>query len=87
MYTKEDFINIYKDTTKENILNQFYYEHKKYIEVFNKLEEYIESEKTRLARECSNIYEDSLGNYRLVSEDIFNELDSILNKLKELDSE
>lgn len=38
---------------------------------------YLEDEKDRLARECSNIYEDSLGHTRLVNEDIFDEINDI----------
>ena len=45
---------------------------------------YLEDEKNRLARECSHIYEDSLGHTRLVNEDIFNEVDTILSKYKEI---
>lgn len=45
---------------------------------------YLEDEKDRLARECSNIYEDSLGKTRLVNEDIFNEVDKILSKYKSI---
>ena len=45
---------------------------------------YLENEKDRLARECSHIYEDSLGKTRLVNEDIFNEVDTILSKYKEI---
>ena len=41
---------------------------------------YLENEKDRLARECSNVYEDTLGKTRLVNEDIFNEVDTILSK-------
>ena len=44
--------------------------------------EYLENEKDRLARECSQIYEDSLGKTRLVNEDIFNEVNTILSKYK-----
>ena len=44
---------------------------------------YLEDEKDRLARECSQIYKDSLGKTRLVSEDIFNEVNEILQKYKE----
>lgn len=45
--------------------------------------EYLENEKDRLARECSRIYVDSLGKTRLVSEDIYDEVDKILSKYKE----
>ena len=45
---------------------------------------YLELEKDRLARECSNVYEDGLGRTRLVNEDIFNEIDNILQKYREI---
>lgn len=45
---------------------------------------YLEDEKDRLARETSNIYEDSLGKTRLVNEDIFNEVNKVLSKYKEI---
>lgn len=45
---------------------------------------YLEDEKDRLARECSNIYEDSLGHTRLVNADIFDEVNEILQKYKEI---
>ena len=45
---------------------------------------YLEDEKDRLARECSNIYEDSLGHTRLVNEDKFNEANDILQKYKSI---
>ena len=45
---------------------------------------YLEDEKDRLARECSNIYEDSLGHTRLVNEDIFDEVNDILQKYREI---
>ena len=50
-----------------------------------KLRSWLEEEKVRLARECSQIYEDSLGKTRLVNEDIFNELNNVLSKLNELE--
>ena len=45
---------------------------------------YLEDEKDRLARECSNIYEDSLGHPRLVNEDKFNEVNDILQKYRSI---
>lgn len=67
-----DFIN---QITKDN--KELKKQQKKFIE-------YLENEKYRLARECSQIYEDSLGKTRLVNEDIFNEVDKILSKYKEI---
>ena len=58
-------------STYEDLLNQ----QKEFID-------YLENEKDRLARECSHIYENSLGKTRLVNEDIFNEVDTILSKYK-----
>lgn len=52
--------------------------------VINELEKYLEEEQIRLARENSNIYEDSLGKTILVNDDIFNEITRIKDKLKEL---
>ena len=46
--------------------------------------DYLENEKDRLVRECSHIYEDSLGKTRLVNEDIFDEVDAILSKYKSI---
>ena len=46
--------------------------------------DYLENEKDRLIRECSHIYEDSLGKTRLVNEDIFDEVDAILSKYKSI---
>lgn len=45
---------------------------------------YLGNEKDRLVRECSQIYEDSLGKTRLVNEDIFNEVNDILQKYKSI---
>lgn len=62
-----------------------------YIEEIDKMKKqqkafikYLENEKDRLARECSNIYEDSLGKTKLVNEDIFNEINKISKKYKEI---
>lgn len=45
---------------------------------------YLEDEKDRLARECSNVYEDSLGHTKLVNKDIFDEINDVLQKYKEI---
>lgn len=44
--------------------------------------EWLESEKDRLAKECSHTYEDSLGRMLYVNEDIYNEVNKILSKYK-----
>lgn len=46
--------------------------------------EWLESEKNRLAKECSHTYEDSLGRMLYVNEDIYNEVNKILSKYKEI---
>ena len=43
---------------------------------------FLNEEQDRLARECSPIYEDSLGKTRLVNEDIYNEVSKILSKIE-----
>ena len=54
MVSKEEFNKVWKDSDKESILNQFYYEHielRKMIDNFNELEKWIdeESKKTILS--------------------------------------
>lgn len=61
-----------------------YEENTKLINQQKEFIDYLENEKDRLARECSQIYEDSLGHTRLVSEDIFDEVNDILQKYKEI---
>ena len=46
--------------------------------------EYLESEKDRLAQGCSHAYEDNLGKILYVNEDIYNEVNKILSKYKEI---
>lgn len=53
---------------------------------WNELKKFLEEEKDRLARECSQIYEDSLGKTKLVNEDIYNELKNISDKMQELEN-
>ena len=60
-----------------NLLYMFKNQQKEFIK-------YLEDEKDRLARECSNIYEDSLGHTRLVNEDKFNEVNDILQKYRSI---
>lgn len=59
-------------------------ENKKYKNQQKEFISYLENEKDRLARGCSHIYEDSLGKTRLVNEDIFDEIDNILQKYKSI---
>ena len=61
----------------KNVIDKYKNQQKEFIEC-------LENEKDRLARECSHIYEDSLGKTRFVNEDIFNEVDTILSKYKEI---
>ena len=55
------------------------------LEEKQELIEFLKEEQDRLARECSHIYEDSLGKTRLVSEDIYNEVSKILSKIEKSD--
>lgn len=60
-----------------NLLEMFKNQQKEFIE-------YLENEIKRLAKECSHTYEDSLGKLLYVNEDIFNEVNKILSKYKEI---
>ena len=55
------------------------------LEEKQELIDYLKEEQNRLARECSQIYEDSLGKTRLVNEDIYNEVSKILSKIEKSD--
>ena len=76
---KDVYIKQLKEEKQEwiNLLDMFKNQQKEFIK-------YLEDEKDRLARECSNIYEDSLGHTRLVNEDKFNEVNDILQKYKSI---
>lgn len=43
---------------------------------------FLKEEQDRLARETSAVYEDGLGKYRLVNEEIYNEVSKILSKIE-----
>lgn len=68
----------------ELLVGKLQQENDKLKEQQKKFIKYLEDELDRLARECSQIYEDSLGKTRLVNEDIFNEVNKILSKYKEI---
>lgn len=57
---------------------------KKYESQRKQFIKYLEEEKDNFVRGCSHVYEDSLGKTRLVNEDIFDEIDNILQKYKEI---
>ena len=63
------------ETTDEDLKNEN--QQKEFIE-------YLENEKNRLAKECSYTYEGSLGKLLYVNENIFNEVNRILLKYKEI---
>ena len=71
----------YKDLGFEHLNNK----NNRLEDNWNKLKEWLEEEKIRLARECSNIYEDDLGKTKLVNEDIYNELNNVLDKMQEIE--
>lgn len=73
--------SVYKDEKrllKANAITKFLVEYQEKQELI----EFLKEEQDRLARECSHIYEDSLGRTRLVSEDIYNEVSKILSKIE-----
>lgn len=75
---------VYK-RTKDYTRNDFVIELIKKDDEKQELIEFLKEEQDRLARECSHIYEDSLGKTRLVSEDIYNEVSKILSKIEKSD--
>lgn len=72
---------IYSDSKKVRLLQS---QLKEKEEVEKEFIKYLEAEKDRLVREVSQIYEDSLGKTKLVNEDIFNEVNNVLSKYKEI---
>ena len=87
-----NYLKYYGEMNNSKIENIAYFldcELKSYIKLqsnWNSLREWLENEKTRLAVECSHTYEDSLGKTKSVNEDIFNELNKVLDKMNELES-
>lgn len=45
MVSKEDFNKVWKDSSRENILNQFYYEHNELFRIKKEVSEYIKNNK------------------------------------------
>ena len=79
MLSKMNLISVVQQLPKEDIetiqgyVEMIEEENNKYKNQQKEFISYLENEKDRLARECSHIYENSLGKTRLVNEDIFNE--------------
>ena len=80
----KDGENIYIEYTKDDIIASFKQENQKLKKQQKEFIEYLENEKNRLAKECSYTYEGSLGKLLYVNEDIFNEVNKILSKYKEI---
>lgn len=65
MISKEDFNKIWSNTSKEGILNQFYYEHNELKELYKKVDKAIElikkcsayDEETKECTECITYYD------------------------------
>lgn len=72
---RKEYQDVYKDVRIE--IKSYKNQQKEFIE-------YLENEKNRLAKECSYTYEGSLGRLLYVNEDIFNEVNRILSKYKEI---
>ena len=68
----------------EGTLKEYQQEMNKVVTQQKEFIDYLGNEKDRLVRECSQIYEGFLGKTRLVNKDIFNEVDTILSKYKEI---
>ena len=71
MYSKEEFNKVWKDSTRESILNQFYYEHEdlqKYIKVLDKIKEYVNN---------THYYSDTINEEYLLKSEILELLEEI----------
>ena len=71
MINKEDFNKVWKDSTREEILNQFYYEHCDLRQMLNIIKE---------VRECINHYAIENEDYSKIYNDEEKELLEILDK-------
>ena len=80
----KDGENIYIEYTKDDIIVHLKKENQELKNQQKEFIEYLENEKNRLAKECSHTYEDSLGKLLYVNEDIFNEVNKIISKYKEI---
>ena len=80
----KDGENIYIEYTKDDIIAGLKKENQELKNQQKEFIEYLENEKNRLAKECSHTYEDSLGKLLYVNEDIFNEVNKIISKYKEI---
>lgn len=87
-------IILFLQNDRKDWVNQFTKTHNESVEILEKNKQlkkqqekfikYLEEEKDNFVRGCSHVYEDSLGKTRLVNEDIFDEIDNILQKYKEI---
>lgn len=68
-----------KEVVEEHLKNEIYLKNKQ-----KEFIDYLETEKNRLARECSQIYENGFGRVRLVSEDVHDEISRILEKYRSI---
>ena len=82
-FGRNQFVREITRLEREN--KQLQQERDKYKSNVEEINKWLEEEKDRLARECSQIYEDELGKTRLVNEDIFNEVNKISDKIKVLE--
>lgn len=81
MVSKEEFNKVFKDTSREGILNQFYYEHielRKMMDNFNELEQWLEQEYAVV--KANSIQEPNNPEWHIK----WNERKNILDKLQEL---
>lgn len=59
MISKEDFMKVWKDTSRENILNQFYHDYKtlrEEYEKWNELKKWLEEESKLKGSETAYLY-------------------------------
>lgn len=82
MVSKEDFVEVWKDSSRESILNQFYYEHKLLQEEYNNWNELKEHFKKQTIDLEMNREDMSADHY--VDRKSF--LKEVLSKVEEIES-
>lgn len=83
MVSKEDFVEVWKDSSRESILNQFYYEHKILQEEYNNWNELKEWLKLWVEEEKK--LDDLVTHYYSLG-DLIEDKEVILDKIQELES-
>ena len=81
----DELISVVKEMQKIPTYDNLLKENQKLKKEKQELIKFLKKEKERLKRECSPIYENSLGKTILVNEDVYYEVNKILSKIEKSD--